>query len=156
MSERKTITSTDSVHIGDDEAKGLRRRADAGRADVDVFVRRHGRDRRPHRGPSPNGERGEYGRYGNPTVRAVEQRLAALEGTEDAALFSSGMGAVTTSTLALAKGGAARRSLPGLLPDDARVRDGRARAVRGDPHAARRPGTSRPCPTPSARRRASC
>ena len=57
-------------------------------------------------GRHPDGERGEYGRYGNPTVRAVEQRLAALEGTEDAALFSSGMGAMTTSTLALTKGGA--------------------------------------------------
>ncbi len=86
-------------------------------------------------GRHPDGERGEYGRYGNPTVRAVEQRLAALEGTEDAALFSSGMAAVTTSTLALVKGGAARRPVPGLLPDDARVRDRRARALRRGAHA---------------------
>jgi cystathionine gamma-synthase len=56
-------------------------------------------------GRHPAGERGEYGRYGNPTVRAVEKRLAALEGTEDAVMFSSGMAAMTTSTLALTKAG---------------------------------------------------
>jgi cystathionine gamma-synthase len=57
------------------------------------------------RGDHPDPERGEYGRYGNPTVRAVEQRLAALEGTEDAALFASGMAALTTTVLALVRGG---------------------------------------------------
>jgi cystathionine gamma-synthase len=56
-------------------------------------------------GRHPNPDRGEYGRYGNPTVRAVERRLAALEGTEDAALFASGMAAVTTSLFALVKSG---------------------------------------------------
>ncbi|RME82012.1 MAG: aminotransferase class I/II-fold pyridoxal phosphate-dependent enzyme [Caldilineae bacterium] len=44
-------------------------------------------------------ERQEYGRYGNPTVRAVERRLAALEGGDDAILLSSGMAAVTTALL---------------------------------------------------------
>ena len=39
-------------------------------------------------------DREEYGRYGNPTVWAVEERLAALDGGEDAALYSSGMAAV--------------------------------------------------------------
>ena len=29
-------------------------------------------------------DRGEYGRYGNPTVRQVEKRIAALEGAGDA------------------------------------------------------------------------
>jgi len=38
-------------------------------------------------------------------VRAVELRLAALEGTEDAALFASGMAAFTTGVLALVRGG---------------------------------------------------
>jgi cystathionine gamma-synthase len=46
-------------------------------------------------------EREEYGRYGNPTVRAVEAKLAALEGAEDAVLVSSGMAAVTTALLLL-------------------------------------------------------
>jgi cystathionine gamma-synthase len=50
-------------------------------------------------------EREEYGRYGNPTCDALERRLAALEGTEDALLFSSGMAAIATSALAMVKQG---------------------------------------------------
>jgi cystathionine gamma-synthase len=46
-------------------------------------------------------EREDYGRYGNPTVRAVESKLAALEGSQDAMLLSSGMAAVTTTLLLL-------------------------------------------------------
>jgi len=45
--------------------------------------------------------RDEYGRYGNPTWRAVERKLSALEGGEDAVLFASGMCAATTTFLAL-------------------------------------------------------
>ena len=36
------------------------------------------------RGEDPDPEREEYGRYGNPTVRELEPRVAALEGAEDA------------------------------------------------------------------------
>lgn len=50
-------------------------------------------------------DREEYGRYGNPTVMAVEKRLAALEGAEDAALYSSGMAAITTLLLTVLKAG---------------------------------------------------
>jgi cystathionine gamma-synthase len=50
-------------------------------------------------------EREEYGRYGNPTVRAAEHKLAALEGTDEAVLFPSGMAAVTTALLAMLKSG---------------------------------------------------
>ncbi|MDD9936927.1 MAG: aminotransferase class I/II-fold pyridoxal phosphate-dependent enzyme [Myxococcales bacterium] len=50
-------------------------------------------------------EREEYGRYGNPTVRLVEDRVAALEGVDDAVAFSSGMAAVTSTILALVKAG---------------------------------------------------
>ena len=46
-----------------------------------------------------------YTRYGNPTHTAVEQRIAELEGTDQALLFSSGMNAITTSILALVKSG---------------------------------------------------
>lgn len=38
--------------------------------------------------------REEYGRYGNPSERVVEAKLAALEGGESAVLFSSGMAAL--------------------------------------------------------------
>lgn len=51
-------------------------------------------------------EREEYGRYGNPTVSAVESRLAALDGGEDAVLYSSGMNAVTSILLAVLPAGA--------------------------------------------------
>lgn len=46
-------------------------------------------------------EREEYGRYGNPTTRAAEERLAALEGAEDALLFTSGMAAITSALLSM-------------------------------------------------------
>ena len=50
-------------------------------------------------------DRTEYARNANPTVRAVERRVAALDGAEDALLFASGMAAITTSVLALVKAG---------------------------------------------------
>jgi cystathionine gamma-synthase len=46
-------------------------------------------------------EREEYGRYGNPTQRVVEHKLAALDGGEAALLFSTGMCAITTTLLAM-------------------------------------------------------
>jgi cystathionine gamma-synthase len=50
-------------------------------------------------------EHEEYGRYGNPSCRAVEKRMAALEATEDAILFASGMAAMTTAILAMVRAG---------------------------------------------------
>ncbi len=47
----------------------------------------------------------EYGRMTNPTVTAVEERLAALEGAEKAQLFSSGMAAVTSLFFTLLQSG---------------------------------------------------
>lgn len=46
-----------------------------------------------------------YTRYGNPTNSVAEKRIAELEGTEAALTFASGMGAVTTTIMALLKGG---------------------------------------------------
>ena len=46
-----------------------------------------------------------YSRYGNPTVVAVEQTIAALEGAERALLFASGMAATATTLLALVGSG---------------------------------------------------
>ena len=45
--------------------------------------------------------REEYGRYGNPTWKAVERKLSELEGGEESVLFASGMCAATTTFLAL-------------------------------------------------------
>jgi len=105
MSERPGITSTDAVHAGEDKLKPCdavtmpivqtATYAFADTAEIALYTS----------GRHPNPDRGEYGRYGNPTVRAVERRLAALEGTEDAALFASGMAAVTSSLFALVRSG---------------------------------------------------
>jgi cystathionine gamma-synthase len=50
-------------------------------------------------------ERHEYGRYGNPTMHVAEKKLAALEGAEDAAVFSTGMAAITNTLLAMLRTG---------------------------------------------------
>src|SRR6202789_696289 len=46
-----------------------------------------------------------YTRYGNPTNTAVEKTVAALESVDAALTFASGMGAVTTTLMALLKSG---------------------------------------------------
>jgi cystathionine gamma-synthase len=64
-------------------------------ADADALERHHRREV----------EREEYGRYGNPTVRAAELKLADLDGADDCALFASGMAAITTTLLAMLRSG---------------------------------------------------
>jgi len=51
-------------------------------------------------------DREEYGRYGNPTVAAVERKLAALDSAEDAVLYASGMAAITSLLLSVLPSGA--------------------------------------------------
>lgn len=46
-----------------------------------------------------------YARYGNPTTRSFEERIAALEGTEDAFATASGMAAVNGALTCLLKSG---------------------------------------------------
>ncbi len=46
-----------------------------------------------------------YARYGNPTVRMFEDRIAALEGTEDAFATASGMAAVNGALTSLLRAG---------------------------------------------------
>lgn len=46
-----------------------------------------------------------YARYGNPTVRMFEDRIAALEGTEDAFATASGMAAVNGALVSMLKAG---------------------------------------------------
>ncbi len=55
--------------------------------------------------PGQSSERHEYGRYGNPTQRAAERKIAALEGGARALLFASGMNAITTTLLTLLSSG---------------------------------------------------
>ncbi len=46
-----------------------------------------------------------YARYGNPTVAVFEERIAALEGTEDAFATASGMAAVSGALTAMLRAG---------------------------------------------------
>ncbi|MEQ1874268.1 MAG: PLP-dependent aspartate aminotransferase family protein [Ilumatobacteraceae bacterium] len=46
-----------------------------------------------------------YGRYANPTVASFEDAVAALEGAESSLAFASGMGAISTTVLALCSAG---------------------------------------------------
>src|SRR4051795_9993397 len=46
-----------------------------------------------------------YSRDENPTVRAAENAIAALEGAESSVLFGSGMGAMTAAVMAVVSGG---------------------------------------------------
>jgi len=46
-----------------------------------------------------------YTRWGNPTNTVAEETVAALEGVEAARVFASGMGAITTTVMALLKAG---------------------------------------------------
>ena len=46
-----------------------------------------------------------YARYGNPTVRMFEERMAALEGAEDAFATASGMAAVNAALTSMLKAG---------------------------------------------------
>jgi methionine-gamma-lyase len=58
-------------------------------------------------GRAARGETGEfvYSRWDNPTTRVLEEKLADLEGAEDAAFFSSGMAAISTAVIANVKKG---------------------------------------------------
>ncbi len=49
--------------------------------------------------------RGEYGRYGNPTQKAVERKMAALDGGERGLVFASGMAAITCTLLTFLSSG---------------------------------------------------
>ena len=55
-----------------------------------------------------------YTRYHNPTVHDVEEKLALMEGAGAAALFSSGMAAITTAILAATRSGEEIVSTPAL------------------------------------------
>jgi methionine-gamma-lyase len=55
-----------------------------------------------------------YTRYHNPTVNEVEDRIALMEDAEAAALFSSGMAAISTAILSVCNAGAEVVSTPAL------------------------------------------
>ncbi len=110
---KPAVTSTAAVHAGDDRTKPydavpspiVQSSTHTFESTADIVAFTSGKPRAGMGATAPLWEREEYGRYGNPTVRAVERRLAALDGTEDAVLFSSGMAAISTAILALVRAG---------------------------------------------------
>lgn len=107
MSERKDnkTTSTDAVHAGIERGRSHHTLTPSIAQTATYTFENTATLERYMRGEDPDPEREEYGRYGNPTVRELELRLAALEGAEDAVAFSSGMAATSTALLALLKAG---------------------------------------------------
>jgi cystathionine gamma-synthase len=98
-------TSTEAVHAGVPYHRPHHTLA-PGIAQTATYTFRDSADlERYMRGQDPDIDREEYGRYGNPTVRELETRVAALEGADDALAFASGMAAVTSTLFALTKAG---------------------------------------------------
>lgn len=97
--------STDAVHAGISPQRPYNALA-PGIAQTATYTFRSTADLEQYmRGEDSDPEREEYGRYGNPTVRELELRVAALEKTDNASAFSSGMGAITSTLFALLKQG---------------------------------------------------
>lgn len=103
--KRKPATSTDAVHAGIPKPRPHHTLA-ASVAQTATFTFENTADlERYMRGEDADPDREEYGRYGNPTVREIETRVAALDGAEDAVAFSSGMAAISNTLFSLTKAG---------------------------------------------------
>ena len=70
------------------------------------------------------GRRAIYSRVDNPTVRAFETKLAALEDAEAARGFASGMGAISSAILAFAGAGDRVVAVRHVYPDSYRLMTG--------------------------------
>ena len=78
--KRHSPSSTDAVHAGNSRAAARTTRSTPAIAQTATYTFENTAElERYMRGEDPDPEREEYGRYGNPTVRELEQRLAALE-----------------------------------------------------------------------------
>jgi cystathionine gamma-synthase len=103
--DQRASTSTEAVHAGTPHHRPHHTLA-PGIAQTATYTFRDTADlERYMRGQDPDLDREEYGRYGNPTVRELETRVAALEGADDALAFASGMAAMTSTLFALTKAG---------------------------------------------------
>ena len=95
-------TSTRSIHAGEDRL----RYADSITTPIVQTSTYAFKDSKEIEAYTKGGKaRFEYGRYGNPTEKVAERRLASLAGAEDCVVFSSGMSAITTTILALVSSG---------------------------------------------------
>jgi len=105
MSKRRAPTSTDAVHAGTPRERPSHALTPAVHQTATYRFRDTADLERYFAGADPDPDRQEYGRYGNPTVREVENRVGALDRGEDALLFASGMAALSTAILAFVKAG---------------------------------------------------
>ena len=104
MSKNKNSNSiyTRSIHAGEDRA----RYADSITTPIVQSSTYSFKDSKEIEAYTKNDKiRFEYGRYGNPTEKVAEKRLANLDEAEDALVFSSGMMAITTTIFALIQTG---------------------------------------------------
>ncbi len=62
-----------------------------------------------------------YGRWGNPTIEALERKLAALEGAEAACVTSSGMAAISGAVLSVCRAGDAIVAPRSMYAESARL-----------------------------------
>ncbi len=98
----KAGLSTRAIHAGEDR----QRYADAITTPIVQTATYVFKDSREIEAYTKKGKlRYEYGRYGNPTEKVAQRRLADLEGAEDCVVFGSGMSAVVTTILALVQSG---------------------------------------------------
>jgi cystathionine gamma-synthase len=105
VTDNKPKSSTQAVHAGTDQKRSHHTLAPS-IAQTATYTFENTADLvRYMRGEDQDPDREEYGRYGNPTVRELERRVAALESTDDAVAFSSGMAAITSAILSLCKAG---------------------------------------------------
>ncbi len=103
--ENRFARSTDAVHAGT-QSRHPHNALAPGVAQTATYTFQSTADLEQYmRGEDSDPEREEYGRYGNPTVRQLELRVAALEATDNAAAFSTGMAAITSTLFALLKAG---------------------------------------------------
>jgi cystathionine gamma-synthase len=103
--DKPSSSSTDAVHAGTPHQRPHNTLTPSVAHTATFTFRDSAELERYMRGQDPDPEREEYGRYGNPTVRELETRVAALEGADDALAFASGMAAITTTLLSLTKAG---------------------------------------------------
>jgi len=104
MKEKGKLKSifTKSIHAGEDRA----RYADSITTPIVQSSTYSFKDSKEIEAYTKNDKkRYEYGRYGNPTEKVAERRLAELDGAEEALMFSSGMMAIATTILALVQSG---------------------------------------------------
>ena len=101
-SDKKQSLSTRSVHAGEPR----RKYADSITTPIIQTSTFTFRDSKHIEDYTKKGkEHFEYGRYGNPTAKIAEKRLADLESAEDCVVFTSGMSAITTTILTLVQSG---------------------------------------------------